>query len=878
MTAPKPSTDALTRYREKRNFKQTPEPEGAVEAATGVLRFVIHKHWATRLHYDLRLECEGTMKSWAVPKGPSLDPLDKRMAVEVEDHPMSYNSFEGQIPAGQYGAGRVVLWEQGHWLPQGDPVEGLKNGSLKFTLQGEKLRGRWALVRMKGPRANPKKPVWLLIKERDDAARPAEDYNVTEALPDSVNLGAMAGKPAAETRSTARSTARTTTSRKAKAAAIATSTRVGETGKASALPATLAPQLATLSDRPPSDPAGWRYELKFDGYRMLARIDARGAVRLFTRNGKDWTGKLPELQKALAALKLKSTWLDGELTASGDNDAPDFQRLQNAFEGAATAALAYTVFDLPFHAGRDLRELPLSERRAQLETLLQEHGTDVLRFSAAFDARPQDLVASACKIGFEGVIGKRQDAPYRSGRSSDWIKLKCGLRQEFVVAGFTDPQGGRSGLGALLLAVHDTRGKLVYAGKVGTGFSDAALMRLRAQLEPLQQRSSPFATAPDGTSRAHWLKPMLVAEVAFAEWTQGGHIRHAVFKGLRSDKPARSIVREEAQSPGSTPQASPSGRVGSSAGQHSGRREGEPAPLPSGLQVTHGDRVIDPASGATKLEMVRHYATVAPLMLEHLMNRPVALVRAPQGVAGESFFQKHGDADRLPGIEALDPRLDPGHGPLLAVTAAEGLLAAAQMNVIEFHTWNARADRIERPDRITFDLDPGDGVDFEQVREGAELVHVLLRELGLPAFLKTSGGKGLHIVVPIKRLRDWDSTKAFSQAVVQHLARTIPARFVAKSGPRNRVGKIFVDYLRNGRGATTVSAWSARARPGLGVSVPVAWAELAQITSGAHWTVANISDRLRIGNAPWKAYDAASVALGEAMRALDFQPAKVKAS
>lgn len=854
MTTRRQPDDALTRYRQKRNFKQTPEPEGTVEAAAGALRYVIHKHWATRLHYDLRLECDGTMKSWAVPKGPSLDPHDKRMAVQVEDHPISYNSFEGQIPPGQYGAGRVILWDRGQWMPHGDPVAGLRDGHLKFTLQGEKLRGNWALVRMGGKRFDPKKPAWLLIKERDGEARPAEKYDVMEALPDSVNAGAAGPTP--RERSVADATPATNANKPTVKRKSTDKTTLGS--KLKTLPLTLKPQLATLFSAAPSDDAGWLYELKFDGYRLLARVDARGRVRLFTRNGNDWTDKLSTVADAVESLGLRSSWLDGEVTAADDSGAPDFQRLQNAFDRASTTDLVYTLFDVPVHAGRDLRDVPLVARRGALETLLKNADDDTLRFSAAFDARASDLVASACKIGFEGVIGKRADAPYRSGRSSDWIKLKCSQRQEFVIGGFTEPQGGRTGLGALLLGVHDAKGKLLYAGKVGTGFSDAALTRLRTELEPLMQKRCPFSTIPSGTAEAHWLKPTLVAEVAFTEWTQDGHIRHSVFKGLRSDKPAHDIVRERA----TTPEASESGR--SPTNTSTSRN----ATTPPRLNITHGERVIDRVSGTTKLDLVRYYSTVAPLMLEHLKGRPVALVRAPDGVGKETFFQKHGDASSLPGIEALGPRLDPGHGPLLEVLTAEGLISAAQMNVIEFHTWNARADRIERPDRIAFDIDPGEGVPWELIQEGAELVRVLLHALGLPTFLKTSGGKGLHVIVPLKRLRDWDSTKAFSQTVVQHLARTIPQRFVAKSGPQNRIGKIFVDYLRNGRGATTVAAWSARARPGLGVSVPVAWSELPSLTGGAHWNLSNIEERLRQGNAPWQGYNKASTTLGDAKRAL----------
>ena len=850
-----PPDDALTRYRQKRNFKQTPEPEGTVEASAGALRFVIHKHWATRLHYDLRLECQGTMKSWAVPKGPSLDPHEKRMAVQVEDHPISYNSFEGQIPPGQYGAGRVILWERGYWIPLGDPVDGLQRGNLKFTLQGEKLRGRWALVRMGGKHFDPKKPAWLLIKERDIEARSAEEYDVTKALPDSVNIGASIN-PSAQRKAAAKSPGKSADQPTAK---DTTPAKKALGTKLKTLPSTLKPQLATLASAAPPDDAGWLYELKFDGYRLLARIDARGDVSLFTRNGNDWTGKLSTVADAVKALGLRSSWLDGEVTATGDNGAPDFQRLQNAFDSKSTTDLIYTLFDLPVHAGRDLRDVPLFERRGALEALLGSADVETIRFSAAFQARPSDLIASACKIGFEGVIGKRADAPYRGGRSSDWIKLKCSQRQEFVIGGFTEPQGGRSGLGALLLGVHDAKGNLIYAGKVGTGFSDAALTRLRAELNPLVQERCPFATMPSGAGKAQWLKPTQVAEVAFAEWTQEGHIRHSVFKGLRNDKPACDIVREHAVSPPPIDISKASARATASHNLATTPR----------LNITHGERVIDPQSGTTKLDLVSYYSKVAPLMLEHLEGRPVALVRAPEGVGREAFFQKYGDANRLPGIEALDPRLDPGHGPLLEVRSADGLLSAAQMNVIEFHTWNARADRIERPDRIAFDLDPGEDVPWAHMQEGAELVRVLLQELGLPAFLKTSGGKGLHVVVPLKRLRDWDSTKLFSKAVVQHLARTIPQRFVAKSGPQNRVGKIFVDYLRNGRGATTVSAWSARARPTLGVSVPIAWSELPSLTSGAHWNISNIDERLRQGNEPWKSYGKAATGLGQAMRVLD---------
>lgn len=460
------------------------------------------------------------------------------------------------------------------------------------------------------------------------------------------------------------------------------------------------------------------------------------------------------------------------------------------------------------------------------------------------------------------MIGKRKDGAYVSRRSNDWIKLKCSHRQEFVIGGYTDPQGSRTGLGSLLLGVHDDDGKLRYAGNVGTGFSQKVLTELHEKLQKLQTDKSPFENPKAIDKKAHWVTPQLLAEVSFAEWTKEARIRHAVFKGLRSDKPPKDIRQEKPKPVGKKPPAAES-PVG-------------------GVRVSNADRVIDPSTGTTKMDLVRYYATVAPLLMPHLKARPTSLVRAPDGVDGELFFQKHWDLGRAKGVRGRGARgvkgvngvrelpqaLYPAHPPLLEIGSPEGLLSAAQMNTVEFHTWNARKDKIGRPDRITFDLDPGEGVLWEHVQEAATLVHLMLTELGLPAFLKTSGGKGLHVVVPIKRLHDWDTAKGFSQAVVQHLAHTIPQRFMAKSGPQNRVGKIFADYLRNGLGATTASAWTARARPGMGVSVPVAWDELGKVTSGAHWTVQSVGRRLRTGNAPWQGYDQAAVSLTGAIKAL----------
>jgi len=845
----------LSTYQNKRNFSITPEPRGkAAASGTGPLQYVIQKHWASQLHYDLRLEIDGVMKSWAVPKGPSLDPHHKRMAVQVEDHPMAYNRFEGQIPAGQYGAGKVIIWDSGYWVPLSDPVKAYRAGKLKFELHGQKLQGRWTLVRMHG-RERERQPPWLLIKEADGLERNAADFDIVQAMPDSVaHLANQTEERSADA------------PRAPRAARRSPAPTSGQTRAHVDLPDTVLPQLAELQGTVPDASDEWAWELKFDGYRLLARKQGSD-VRLHTRTGKDWTHKMPKIASALAALPVASCWLDGEVVVLNAEGAPDFQRLQNAFDLGKDVHLLYFAFDLLFDAQGDLRGAPWTERRERLVALMQDLQRDVVRLSDAFDARPADLLSSACSIGFEGIIGKRKSSPYAGRRNSDWIKLKCLKRQEFVIGGYTDPAGSRVGLGSLLLGVHDDQGALVYVGNVGTGFSDTTLSRLSEALSALSTQDSPFQeTTGIGVRHVHWVRPTLVAEVSFVGWTDEGRIRHSVFHGIRDDKPPQEIRREVSR------EAAQEKKNGARAIPKPGEQL---MPMNSstveGVIVSHSERVLDTQSGVTKLDLVRYYATVAPLMMEHLSERPVALMRAPAGVKGELFFQKHLQALDLKGFRQLDASLDPGHAPLVMVAAPEGLVHAAQMNVMEFHTWNAKRDRIERPDRMTLDLDPGEGVQWIQVQEAAHLVKVLLDELGLSAFLKTSGGKGLHIVVPILRRYDWDTVKGFSKALVQHLSDTIPARFVAKSGPQNRRGKIFVDYLRNGRGATTVSAWSARARAGMGISVPLSWKELERTTSGARWNVQNIDERLRIGNSVWDGYATSARPLAAAMQALGYR-------
>ena len=830
---------ALDDYWKKRDFKVTSEPRGAVARAGKALAFVVQKHAASRLHYDFRLELDGTLKSWAVPKGPSLDPKVRRMAVHVEDHPLSYGGFEGVIPKGQYGAGTVIVWDRGTWTPVGDARAGYRAGKLKFEMHGEKLRGRWTLVRMRGrgekrepPHAGLPGGAWLLIKEDDAEARPAAEYDIVEEMPDSV-LQAKA-RPKAK--------ARTKPAAKAKPGNAASA--MPEGAVRAKLPLALHPQLATLVDAPP-ETGGWIYEVKFDGYRVLARIDGDD-VRLFTRNGNDWTSRMGALSDAVRKLGIGSAWLDGEIVMLDANGNPDFQALQNAFDSSKTAQIVYFVFDAPHLGGYDLTQVPLVERRRLLAAALAARPAERIRFSEAFDAPVAQLLEGACRKGLEGLIGKRADAPYASRRSPTWIKLKCNRRQEFVIAGYTDPKGSRNGFGALLLGVHDPGGKLVYAGNVGTGFDEKLLASILAKLRALDTPKSPFDPPPRGV-KGHWVKPRLIAEVAFTEWTSEGRIRHPVFHGLRTDKEPRAITREQAK-PAPMPKA-PSGKAS--------------------IKVTHAERVIDAKSKATKGDLVAYYEYIAPHILPHLVRRPVALVRGPSGVGGELFFQKHAEKIGIPGIRTLDPALWPGHAAMIEIDSAKALVGAAQMNVIELHTWNSTTRAIAKPDRVIFDLDPGEGISWATLKEATALTHKMLELLGLASFLKTSGGKGLHVVVPLTPKWDYDTVKDFSQAVVQHLAVTLPKLFVAKSGARNRVGRIFVDYLRNGRGATTAAAFSARARPGLGVSMPVAWKELPGLEGADQWNIFNAHERLERQRAdPWKEYESSRQGLDQAARKL----------
>ncbi|HEK1770198.1 TPA: DNA ligase D [Pseudomonas putida] len=798
----------LQEYHRKRDFNATSEPVGkhARPQSGHALQYCIQKHDASHLHYDFRLELDGTLKSWAIPKGPSLDPKVRRLAVHVEDHPLDYANFEGHIPEGHYGAGDVIVWDRGIWEPEGDPHQAYAKGKLRFRLQGEKLSGVWNLFRTQ---LAGKKEQWMLVKSNDGQARSEVDYSIVEALPDSV-LSERSLPPRRPAKTTS------ATPRKHKA-------------RAKALPDKLQPQLATLVDSPPS--GDWRYEVKFDGYRILARIDGDD-VRLFTRNGHDWSAKMPRQVEALKALGLDAAWLDGEMVVVDDNGVADFQALQNAFDTEHDERITYYLFDLPWLGREDLRELPLKARRDTLARLLEDNASPMLRYSADFEEPVDSLLDSACRLELEGLIGKRADSPYVGRRSSDWIKLKCKQRQEFVIVGYTDPKGSRQGFGALLLALHDhDSGQLRYAGKVGTGFSAATLDSILARLKPLRVAKAPLPSPPTGAEArgVQWLKPHLLAEVAYAQMTREGIVRHAVFHGLRDDKPATAIDLEKAMPAKRAAQPQPEGL--------------------DTLRLTHPDRVVDATIGATKRQVAEYYAQVADWLLPQLKDRPVALVRAPDGLAGELFFQKNAGQLHIPKVLSYS-KAQAGQAAMV-LNRADSLLGAVQMNTLELHTWNATNKDFDKPDRFVLDLDPDPALPWKAMLEATQLTLTLLDELGLKVFLKTSGGKGMHLVVPLTRRAGWDEVKDFSHALVEHMAGLFPDRLSAVSGPKNRVGRIFIDYLRNGKGATTVAAYSLRAREGLPVSVPIWREELTQLKGADQWNIGNLHERLAQVEDPW---------------------------
>lgn len=823
---------ALTTYRKKRDFKATPEPRGnaARKRAVGDL-YVIQKHAARRLHYDLRLEMDGALKSWAVTRGPSLVPGEKRLAVHVEDHPLEYGDFEGTIPKGEYGGGTVILWDRGRWSPVGDARKGYQKGHLEFELSGEKLKGRWHLVRMaKKPRE--RKENWLLIKSDDKEARGEDAPDILEERPESVKTGRAVEEVAGEAPGWSSKTGRIERSATAKAA-------LPKSARKTSYPGFIEPALATLKSTPPPG-AKWQHEIKFDGYRLQAHI-RNGQASLLTRSGLDWTGKFGKaIPAALAGLPVKEAIIDGELIVETAGGASDFSALQADLSARRTDRMILYLFDFLYLDGRDLRPAPLIERKAVLGRVL-EGAPPVLRYSEHFEENGKLVLRHACRLSLEGIISKDRDAPYRSGRVRDWIKAKCALRQEFVVAGYVPSATFRNAIGSLVMGYYED-GALLHAGRVGTGFSHTVARELYTRLEKMRVPNSPFAKklAAQEARQAKLVRPELVAEVEFRTWTADDHIRHAAFRGLREDKDPKDVHRE----------------TGGKA---------RPVKPPPAVRLTHPDRLYWKDAGVTKQGLSDYHADVWSRMGPFVVARPLALMRCPDGVGGQCFFQKHawrGQSAEI--LKAVDPE---DEEPIIAIDGLPGLLGLVQGGALEIHPWGARLDDLDRPDLITMDLDPGPGVPWNDVIDAAAEVRERLGRADLASFVKTSGGKGLHVVAPLKPRAKWDEVKAFTKGIADAMASDRPDRFVATVTKAKRKGKILIDYLRNGRGATAVAPYSTRARPGAAISMPLAWEELNPAIGSDYFTVNNALTRLMaVDRDPWEDFFKAAVPLGRRMK------------
>ncbi len=881
------ATKKLQAYQAKRDFSQTKEPSGDAAAGPGEagakLRFVVQKHDATRLHYDLRLELDGVFKSWAVTKGPSIDPKDRRLAVEVEDHPLDYGDFEGTIPKGQYGGGTVQLWDRGYWSPEGMTAEeGLAKGDLKFTLAGKHLHGSWVLVRIKnwsgGKRVN-----WLLIKHRDEFAQEggaeqllAEDQSVASGR-GMEEIAAGQGRSPEPFMQAGAAVAKDAVwdSNKGLAPALRASgethvkvrkppaTKRTTADPASAMPEFIEPQLCQTVERPPAE-AGWVHEIKLDGYRVQARTGG-GKTVLRTRRGLDWTAKFSAI--ATACQVLPDCIVDGEIVALDDKGVPDFAALQAALSEGDSGNLVFFVFDVLFVGAEDLRERPLHERKSRLQALLAglgERSKPRLRYVDHFGSGGDAVLKSACKLSLEGIVSKRLDAAYQSGRSVSWSKAKCRGGHEVVIGAWTDT-GGR--FRSLMVGVH--RGKhFVHVGRVGTGFGGSKVAALVEQLKTVAAEKSPFtgAGAPRAAANIHWVRPELVAEIEFAGWTGAGLVRQAAFKGLREDKPAAEVIAEtpapaETSMPRTVvPQRKAQGATGDV----------------MGVSISRPDKVMWPDGGdgaaVTKLDLARYYEAVGPWLMRHLKGRPCSIIRAPDGFAGETFFQRHAMAGSSNLLALVTPLGD--RKPYIEIDRVEGLAAVAQVAALELHPWNCDPFHYDVPGRLVFDLDPGPELAFTRVIEAATQLKGLLTELGLVSFCKTTGGKGLHVVTPLARAKgsnpSWAEAKAFARAVCQRLADDAKDRFVMTMAKNQRTGRIFLDYLRNDRMATAVAPLSPRARVGATVSMPLTWSQVKPGLDPGHYTVRTVPKLLSKTKA-WADYCEAERPLADAMKQLGLR-------
>lgn len=887
----------LATYRAKRDFTRTDEPQGEARIASSpYLRFVIQKHAARRLHYDLRLELGGVFKSWAVTRGPSLDPADKRLAVEVEDHPLDYGDFEGTIPQGEYGGGTVMIWDRGFWAPDGLEVtdakgieRALRKGELKFVLAGEKLKGGFVLVRLKRDKTGSKRSNWLLIKHRDEHVREGVDAAALDGDDRSVASGRSMDTIAAGQGRTPKpfiadaehasdavwsQAGKSDPPIKVRGAARARGKKpnMGARRKsASALPDFIPPQLCKSLSRPP-DGAGWVHEAKLDGYRIQARIE-NGTARLRTRSGLDWTHRFSGLATAAAALP--DSIIDGEICALDRDGVPDFAALQAALSDGKTDGLVYFVFDLIAHDGEDVRALPLSDRKARLQALVRTAGfapTAPIRYVEHLETPGEAVLKSACRMSLEGIVSKKLDAPYRSGRGDMWCKAKCRGGHEVVIGGWS---GTARNLRSLLAGVW-REGRLIYVGRVGTGFDGRTSRMLLSQLIPLKTSERPFEgkDAPRKGADWTWVEPELVAEIEFAGWTGSGMIRQAAFKGLREDKAAREVAADApvASAPSPVPAPAPARGAARRRTVHPDGPNGGQA-IVRGVVISKPDKVLWPATGSspsyTKLDLAQYVEAVGPLLVEHIRGRPCSVVRAPEGIEGETFFQRHA----MKGVSSLVTltKASGDRQPYQQFDSVEALIAMAQVAAVELHPWNCAPFAPEVPGRLVLDLDPGPDVAFDEVVRAAKEMKERLEAVGLVAFCKTSGGKGLHVVTPLeagkKQTLGWPEAKAFAQALCTQMAADSPDRYLVKMTKKLRHGRIFLDYLRNDRMATAVAVLSPRARPGATVSMPLSWPQVRAGLDPGRYTMRTAPGLLARGTA-WADYDRAARPLKDAIAKL----------